>query len=221
MDTKIILHNRSRLWATSLFWILVVILSACASKANLYYWHYSKVGSPAIESIYEIGRQYYENFPDMNDRLQRIFIKDMNYTGDVDAEKLKKAYRLSLYFKIDYEDADGKRYGPDTMYMRLIDILIAPCESNSTTLDVEAYRIKYPSESSRPAGTYGVHLQIERLKKEGIITGNPETQEAICLFNKGGNDKGFLAEKFIVQSNSVIYTADEINELVREYEALQ
>ena len=219
MILKTILQNRSRVFAaSSTVVILLVLLSACASKWSQYYIHYSKVGSPAIESIYDIGRQYYENFPDVSDNLQRYFIRDMNYMGDDDVESLKKVYRLSLYFKIDYRERDGKRLKPVNQDIRII---VASCKNNSTSLEVDAYRIKYPSRSSRPAGTYGVHLQIEKLKKEGIITGNPETQEAICLFNKGKMGGEFLAPKVVTQSNNVVYTADEINELVREYEALR
>ena len=209
------IRNKGRFFAAFVF---VVMLSACASKWSQYYIHFSKEGSPAIESIYDIGRQYYENFPNINNNLKKAFLEDMSYMGGVDIESMKKTYRLSLYFKVDYTENDGKRI--DSHELGSDSVLVGLCENDNNSLRVSAYRVKYPSESSRPAGTYGVHLQIERLKKEGIITGTPETQEAICIFQKG-KIKGFLAPKIITKSNNVIYTADEISELVREYEALQ
>ena len=111
-------------------------------------------------------------------------------------------YRIALSVKMEY------RYP--------LEIYISKCNKKEHNVIVPGF----VTEQMDQYNILQLNLNIEKLKQLGYITTVPAKQQDLCIYIYRPYLGNFSKQtKYI--SNDIVLTADEISELVREYEALQ
>jgi|GEM_PF-1600896 len=138
-------------------------------------------------------------------------VHDGNYTQ----EDLENDYRIVFHFTL--ENRSRNRFGND-----LAGIVLLPCDSTlqyDNLLDYPVYFRFYGTRTNDLPKHYIAHFKIDALKNIGYIAENPNQQQDLCLFEK--MQTGGMGETVYISSNKLIYTAEEINAVMDEYEALK
>jgi len=195
--------------------IIMVIFSACEKKQEYLELQISKNGDLTLESLYTLANKY--NILDRND-LSRILKIDYQYEGNINQEALMNTYRLGVHFRDDTARDEKK-----DKYSSVWGIVLEPCNSSIEYDDYEKYPI-HNRTSSKPVTyisepLYSGYFKIEDLEKIGYIAQERDKQQDLCVFIK--HKVGGMGYERRIYSNKLIYTAEEINAVMDEYEALK
>ena len=147
------------------------------------------------------------------DVLKQVCKNNEDFKSSICAEKFfykqseipdnwQNQYRITLTIKMQYPYS--------------FEIHLAKCNEKEHSILVNGFI----TEQTAQYNVFQIYLNIERLKQLGYINADPEKQKDLCLFVYRPYMGNFSKQtKYI--SNDIVLPADEINELVREYEALQ
>ncbi len=194
-----------------------LLLTGCKTETRYRTYQISKSNNLVLENLQKIDHQYFQSAYPLNKGVYEAFENNYGYSGDISKEALEKEYRLSLYVNI--ESIDNESYeglgGP-------LGLVLLPCSSSIKYDDFKKYPIHYHAHNIRypvEKKTVGAYFKIEDLEEIGYITKDRSKQTDLCLFEK--EKTGGMGYKVYNTSNKLIYTAQEINEILDEYEALR
>jgi len=196
------------LWAT--LFIMSIFFQGCTKHEN----NYKKDTITKVDNIFlENGDTILLDF--FSDNKERgiydlvTHFPDKKYPDDLTLEEIENEYFIRLSFERE-------------LIKSPIAVVIEPCEM----------KIEYDDAFSYPAHTtplrngeenLNVLFRIKNLKQLNYISLDRAKQKDLCLFRKnlfvhtGGT---FKVEHDYITSNKLIYTAEEINSIVDNYESL-
>jgi len=203
----------------------MVLLSGCTTKYESKEVPIAKNGDPIFETLYDVIDRYYPGLYQESTTneirakyLKLILTKTYHYDGEIDIQSLSSSYRLGFPFIDQSPISDGSMH----YYYSTQGMVLQPCND---TLEYDSYD-QYPihnitEDNSKASDTYPnyvVHFKVEDLINADYIKQSSE-QEDLCLFTKSIGGGWDLVWTF--SSNKLVYTADEINALMDEYEGLR
>jgi len=153
----------------------------------------SKRGEPAVIAIDDLVNLYYEGVTELaNHRMTDLVGKN----------------KYALKFKL-FDSSAVSEYG--------YPVALQPCDLPIPETSIGYFPIYYYRDYSSEGKTreFDAYFEIEQLQELGYLAEGPAEQKALCLFLKHN------AYKMDIKSNTLVYTPEEINAVMEEYEQLK
>lgn len=200
---------------TIIFTLMNVLLSGCDKELKIDKVTIEKSGAPELIAVSDIATHTFLNPVDRDvsnftienttvSSLSQVY-NSIDYPSEVSEGSVDDPWRIA--FNIKYIDKFLHNINYDLCSVGKKDFL-------NYSNDYYPYRLLIDESGGH------LFLSIERLKERGILASSFEKQEDMCVYLLTTFDSGYT-KKTRRESNTLVYTAEEINAAVAEYEQLK
>jgi len=194
---------------------VIIFFQGCTKHENNYQDDtITKVGNIALENGDSILINLYSDNKRIGISDLAAHFSDKRYPDDLTLEEIENEYFISMSFQRELTKSP-------------ISVVLEPCEMKIEYDDAFSYPVhSHPIESYEEdlsEKNLNVLFRIKNLIQIGYISEDRDKQKDLCLFRKDLiiHTGGPLRVKHdYTTSNKLVYTAEEINNLMTEYESL-
>lgn len=191
-------------------------LAGCIKKHDYQEDNLTRVNGLNIVNLEEMKENFYQDI-ERNDNIIEDLFDYFKFEGEYTEEKAEKSFLLQCSFT-------SKLVPNETEFDYFhtpLGVVLQPCsleKIHPNFTDYPVYAVNFLGDKVFNRPNIYVFFSIEKLFEVGYITEDEQSQQDLCLFRKEHYED--MGTKYYRESNDLVYTAEEINEIRAEYERL-